>query len=66
MQNEEILSVLERQLQNFWDIRIVNPGSMLENISKAITKVNQSFDASNNKYYLQSGFSILNMCKKGR
>lgn len=59
-QNEEILDVLKRQLNSFWNVSISDDIWMLEKISDALTKVNNSFMAANNKYYLKYGFSIYN------
>lgn len=56
---ESVFDTLNRQLNSFWktevDIRFFK-----ERIEQAIQKTKVSFDASNRKYYLNQGFSVLN------
>lgn len=56
---DSVYETLNRQLNSFWkteiDIRFFK-----EHIEQAIEKTKVSFDASNRKYYLNQGFSVLN------
>lgn len=56
---ESVFETLNRQLNSFWktevDIRFFK-----ERIEQAIQKTKVSFNASNRKYYLNQGFSVLN------
>lgn len=55
--NDKLMQILKKQLNNFWDISIVDEAWFLEKITSAMNKVNISYLASNNKYYLKTGFS---------
>ena len=60
MEDERILKILEKQLQNFWDISDLNSKWMMKKVIEARKKTDKSFLASRNKYFLQDGFSVFN------
>ena len=55
-----IMSDLLRQLNHFWDIENIDCNNMLQWVTSAVEKVNISFGASNNKYFLDKGFCTYN------
>ncbi len=60
MNADELYKIVERQLGNFWEIETDNREYMVELTRKSLEKVEKSFCASKNKYYLQNGFSPYN------
>ena len=56
---DSVFEALSRQLNSFWKTE-VDTRFFKGHIEKAIERTKVSFDASNRKYYLNQGFSILN------
>ena len=57
----ETLSILKRQLSNFWCIDgCIDDNVLLSYIEKAIAKTEKSHDASNRVYYKKTGFDVMN------
>lgn len=57
---DEMVSVLQRQLGSFWDVRLSGYPKIRENVKTALKKVNDSFGAAQTKYYGKEGFSPFN------
>lgn len=55
-----IVNNLLRQLNHFWNVEKIDHDSMLQWVKTAVEKVNISFGASNNKYFLDKGFCTYN------
>lgn len=56
---KSVYEVLNRQLNSFWKTE-VDEVLFKEYIKSAYEKTKVSFNASNRKYYLNQGFSVLN------
>ena len=57
---KEISTAIQKQLSSFWNIKICEQIELEENIKTALKRTEESFMASQNKYFINNGFSLYN------